>query len=119
MQCGFTSQVIYPPALLAIKVAIVLFFIRCLPAVHDARKWLYGLAAFICLEQSAFTIALFLQCRPINFYWDKSVEGTCFNQPHFYYADAAFNLATDFIILSLPWVLFRSMQAPQVALRVP
>ncbi len=97
----------------------MLFFIRCLPAVHDARKPLYGLAAFICVEQSAFTIALFLQCRPINFYWDKTVEGTCFNQPHFYYADAAFNLATDIVILSLPWVLFRSMQNPQVALHVP
>ncbi len=108
LQCGFTSQVLYPPSLLTVKVALVLFFIRCLPAVHEARKPLYALAAFICVEQSAFTIALFLQCRPINFYWDKTVEGTCFDQPTFYYCDAAFNLATDLVILSLPWFLFRS-----------
>jgi len=67
---------------------------------------------FICTEQSAFIIGLFLQCRPINYYWDKSVEGTCFNQQAFYYADAGFNLATDIIILSLPWVLFRSTRDP-------
>lgn len=68
-------------------------------------------AAFVFVEESAFTIGLFLQCRPINFYWDKSVEGTCFNQPAFYYADAALNMTTDICILSLPWILFRSMSA--------
>ncbi len=85
-----------------------MFFIRCLPAVHDRKNFLYGLIGFICVEQSAFTIALFLQCRPINYYWDKTVDGRCFDQPTFYYVDASFNLATDLVILSLPWVLFRS-----------
>lgn len=111
MQCGFSSQILYPPSLATVKVAIVLFFIRCLPAVHDRKIALYCLIGFICVEQSAFTIGLFLQCRPINYYWDKSVEGTCFNQQAFYYADAGFNLATDIAILSLPWVLFRSTRA--------
>src|SRR6478736_1250333 len=95
---------------MTMKLSIVFFFLRCLPVVHESRPWLRGFAAFIFAEQSAFTVALFLQCRPINFYWDKSVEGGyCFNQPAFYYADAAFNVATDLIILSLPWVLFRKL----------
>jgi len=106
--------VLYPPALCAIKLSIVMFLIRCLPAVHDQKPFLYGFATFIFAEEAAFTIALFLQCRPINFYWDKRIEGTCFDQPTFYYADGAFNLATDLVILSLPWVLFRSLsRSPQ------
>lgn len=111
-KCGFSSQVLYPPALCAIKMSIVFFFIRCLPVVHAAKPYLYGFAAFIFVEEAAFTIGLFVQCRPLNFYWDKSVDGSCFNQPAFYYVDAAFNLATDLVILSLPWVLFRSTYRP-------
>ncbi|KAK5657391.1 hypothetical protein OQA88_2961 [Cercophora sp. LCS_1] len=107
VQCGFTSQVLYPPALMAVKLSIVFFFIRVLPPVHESKPWLYGFAAFIFAEEAAFTIGLFLQCQPINFYWDKSVEGgVCFNQQAFYYVDAAFNMATDLVLLALPWALF-------------
>lgn len=60
-------------------------------------------------SESAFTIALFLQCQPLNFYWDKMVEGgACFDQPRFYYIDAALNMATDLVILSVPWFVFGS-----------
>ncbi|KAK0724611.1 hypothetical protein B0H67DRAFT_109238 [Lasiosphaeris hirsuta] len=108
-KCGFTSQVLYPPALGAVKLSIVLFFIRCLPVVHGHKNALYWFTGFIAVEELAFTIALFVQCRPLSFYWDKTIEGgTCINQPAFYYADAAVNLATDLCILSLPWILFRS-----------
>jgi hypothetical protein len=98
-----------------VKVSIVLFFIRVLPAVDERKKALYLLAAFIGIEEMAFTIAMFLQCLPMTYYWDKTVEGRCFNQQAFYYCDASFNLATDLVILSLPWVLFKSMQYPSVA----
>ena len=108
-KCGFTSQVLYPPALCAVKLSIVFFFIRCLREVHDRKPFLYWFAAFIFAMEAAFTTALFFQCRPINYYWDKTIEGTCFNQPAFYYADAVLNLGTDVVILSLPWILFRSM----------
>jgi hypothetical protein len=107
-QCGFTSQVLYPPALGVIKLSIILFLLRVLPPDHSWTKRLYALAAWVVSSETAFTIALFLQCRPLNFYWDKTVEGTCFDQPKFYYVDAALNMATDVVILALPWFIFRS-----------
>lgn len=107
-QCGFASQVLYPASLGVIKLSIILFFVRVLPPDHVWRKPLYGIAAWVVASESAFTVALFLQCRPLNFYWDKTVEGTCFDQPKFYYVDAALNMATDLVILSLPWLIFRS-----------
>ncbi len=108
-KCGFTSQVLYPASLGVIKLSIILFFIRVLPPDHNWRKPLYGLAAWVATSESAFTVALFLQCRPLKFYWDKTVEGgTCFDQPKFYYVDAALNMVTDLVILSLPWFVFRS-----------
>ena len=81
-----------------------------LPPDHAWRKVLYGIAAWVVTSESAFTVALFLQCRPLNFYWDKTVEGgTCFDQPKFYYVDAALNMVTDIVILSLPWFVFRGL----------
>ena len=89
--------------------SILLFFIRVLPPDHKWIKPLYGLAVWVVTSESAFTIALFLQCQPLNFYWDKTVEGgACFDQPKFYYIDAALNMATDLVILSVPWFVFRS-----------
>lgn len=111
-QCGFTSQVLYPSALGVIKLSIILFFIRVLPGDHKWRKPIYGLAAWVVTSESVFTIALFLQCRPLNFYWDKTIDGTCFDQPKFYYVDAALNMVTDLVILSLPWFVFRSGYPP-------
>jgi hypothetical protein len=91
-----------------IKLSILLFFVRVLPPGHKWRKPIYGLAAWVVSSETAFTIALFFQCRPLRFYWDKTIQGTCFDQPKFYYVDAALNLATDLVILSLPWFVFRS-----------
>ncbi|KAK3312319.1 hypothetical protein B0H66DRAFT_525338 [Apodospora peruviana] len=107
-KCGFTSQVLYPTSLGAIKLSILLFLLRTLPPAHFWKKPLYVFAAWVVCSESAFTIGLFLQCRPIAYYWDKSLTGTCFNQPAFYYADASLNMATDIGILSLPWLIFRS-----------
>ena len=120
MQCGFTSQVLYPASLGIIKLSIILFFIRVLPPDHNWRKPLYGLAAWVATSEAAFTVALFLQCRPLSFYWDKTVEGgTCFDQPKFYYVDATLNMVTDLVILALPWFVFQSKwTAPVPAMEV-
>ena len=98
----------YPASLGVIKLSFILFLLRVLPPDHSWRKRLYALAAWVVSSESAFTVALFLQCQPLHFYWDKTVRGTCFDQPKFYYVDAALNMATDVVILSLPWLIFRS-----------
>ena len=89
------------------KLSILLLYIRSLPVVHPWRNPLKYLAAFVVAEESAMTIALFLQCRPLVYYWDKSTQGSCFDQTVFYYFDASLNIATDLTILSLPWLIFR------------
>jgi hypothetical protein len=106
--------VLYPASLGVIKLSIILFFIRILPPEHAWKKALYGLASWVVVSETAFTVALFLQCRPLNYYWDKTVKGTCFDQPKFYYVDAALNMATDLVILSVPWFVFRGGLARQL-----
>lgn len=101
------AQVLYPTSLGPIKLSVILFLLRTLPPVHAWRKPLYAFATWVVVEESTFTIGLFLQCRPIVYYWDKSLTGTCVDQPSFYYADAALNMATDLCILAIPWLMFK------------
>lgn len=53
----------------------------------------YGLSA---------TVATILQCIPIWRAWDKSIPGTCFDLTAFWYANAAYTVATDLILLFMP-----------------
>jgi hypothetical protein len=110
--CGFSSQVLYPPALGAVKLSIILFLLRVLPIFHTWIIPLYYFAAWVTTEEVTFTVGLFFQCRPINYYWGKTGQGSCFNQPAFSYADASCNMATDICLLSLLWIIFRSMVFP-------
>jgi hypothetical protein len=98
--------------------SIILFLLRILPDFHEWILPLHCFAAWIIMEETTFTIGLFFQCRPINYYWDKTAQGSCFDQPAFYYADASFNMATDLCILALPWIIFRTRVFPCLKYRV-
>lgn len=43
-----------------------------------------------------------LQCQPVQYVWDKSIEGTCINALEFFVVGTSLNVATDFAILLLP-----------------
>lgn len=109
-QCGFSSQVLYPASQGFTKLSILLFLARVVPSTSRWRKRIWTIAAFVVCQEMAFTITLFLQCRPTSYYWDKAMNppGTCINQPAFYYVDASINICTDLVILSLPWFIFSS-----------
>ncbi|KAF2464124.1 uncharacterized protein BDR25DRAFT_243464, partial [Lindgomyces ingoldianus] len=105
-KCGFSSQVLYPASQGFTKLSILLFLSRVVPSTSPWKKRIWTIAAFVVCQETAFTITLFLQCRPTPYYWDKSLTGTCINQPAFYYVDASINILTDLMILSLPWLIF-------------
>ncbi|PKS11299.1 hypothetical protein jhhlp_003061 [Lomentospora prolificans] len=109
-KCGFTSQILYPPALGLVKVSILMFLTRILPAVHVWKTPLRLFAAFITVAETAFFFTLVFQCRPVHAYWNRAMPGRqCINQPVFYYVDAGFNILFDLIILLIPTLLFRKL----------
>lgn len=108
-QCGFASQVTYPAEMALVKISILLFLVRVLPATHPARLRLRLFAAFIGVTETVFIFCLVFQCSPVHAYWERNMPGRkCFNQPLFYYIDASFNIAFDLCILIIPTLLFRS-----------
>ena len=54
----------------------------------------------------ADTLVAIFECKPIGFYWDKTIKGGTFiNQSAFYRWNGVANLLIDFLILILPMVM--------------
>ncbi|KAA8648461.1 uncharacterized protein ATNIH1004_004346 [Aspergillus tanneri] len=105
----FTYFVLSP----AIKISIICFYRR----IFTMRpfQWVtFGLNTLITLWGAAIFLACALQCRPLRAYWDKSIEGHCFDSNEFFIVNQVFNVIMDFVILALPvpmiWNLQRAWQ---------
>ncbi|KAB8071456.1 hypothetical protein BDV29DRAFT_197376 [Aspergillus leporis] len=105
----FTYFVLCP----AIKISIVCFYRRIF-TMKPFRWTSFALNALIATWGAGIFLACALQCRPLRGYWDKSIDGHCFNANEFFIVNQAFNILMDFIILVLPipmiWGLQRAWQ---------
>lgn len=95
-----------------VKLSILFFYLR----VFINRK--LRLAVKICM---GFTLVwsvgnimqVFLICRPFRSSWDITVKGTCGNRQGSFIAIGAFNVVTDWIILTLPIPTVWKLQMPR------
>lgn len=82
--------------------------------MHTFQKITFGINLLIGLWGAAIFLACALQCRPMNAYWDKSIDGHCIDSTSFIIVNQGFNVITDFVILILPipiiWGLQRAWQ---------
>ncbi|KAJ6015315.1 hypothetical protein N7540_009906 [Penicillium herquei] len=105
----FTYFVLCP----SIKISIICFYRRVF-ATQQFQKFTFGLNCLIAAWGAGIFFACAGQCRPLRAYWDKSIEGHCFNANLFFIVNQAFNVLMDFVILALPipmiWGLHRAWQ---------
>lgn len=47
-------------------------------------------------------LSAFLNCIPVNAFWDSSVDGGCIPKGFLWYFNAGMNITTDLVILLLP-----------------
>lgn len=105
----------YLATAVSVKTSLLLLYYRIFGVVRWFR---YLLAAVWAIVLLYFIICLFVavfECKPVAFYWDKSIEnGTCIDQKRFYRWNGVSNLLIDFLIwmLTLPlvWRLHLSLR---------
>jgi hypothetical protein len=57
---------------------------------------------FVILNWAVFSISAILQCRPVAYWWDWSIQGgICFNVQIFYRAMCVPSIVTDVMVLAL------------------
>jgi hypothetical protein len=97
----FWCQIMYFIASLFIKSALFVFYLRI--TVETIYK--HTCYALMVLNVGIFIGSLFASiflCRPVQFFWNRRMEGTCGNVERLYVSNASLNVLMDVAALILP-----------------
>ena len=102
----YAVEIIYLASTALPKLSALVFYLRVFVS-HDKQTLLRPLAistiVLVIANWFAFTFTAFFQCKPLAFWWDKTIiGGKCFDIQTFYRASCIPNLFTDFAVLALP-----------------
>ncbi|KAK5657263.1 hypothetical protein OQA88_3322 [Cercophora sp. LCS_1] len=107
---AYVVQLLYFPVLALTKCSVLYFLLRLGGQSRGTRILIYTMIALNLGLMLGIFGASAGQCVPISFYWDKSVGGSCINQPVFYLVQAGVNIFTDIITLGVPIWIFLHMK---------
>ncbi|KAI4113392.1 MAG: hypothetical protein LQ345_005618 [Seirophora villosa] len=109
----FVTTCVFPVACAALKFSILIFYHRIFPFRKFTISCI-GIGFVVIAWFIAFIVASFLSCRPLAYYWDKSIAGGhCINLVHVsFYITSPPDILTNFAILALPlpWLWNLQMQ---------
>lgn len=108
------AQVTYKAAINLVKCSILLLYLRLFSVVRWFRYSCWGLLTAVAMYCTASILVTIFQCRPMIRAFDKDRPGTCIDTAKFWFANAGFSIATDFIVLLLPMPLVWKLGIPIV-----
>jgi hypothetical protein len=111
---GYAVQILYNPILALVKSSVMIFLSRLFGQRDWIRRFLLWLNVVNISQMVAVFFAIVLQCTPVAFNWDPTIRGGyCVDRRVLYMFSAAFNIATDILILGLPLWVFSSLRIPK------
>ena len=102
----YLDQIFYKFTINLTKLSVLFLYLRIF-----SQRW-FRITCYACVAVvSAYTVACIFatifQCTPVEYVFNKNIQGNCFNNTAFWYANAIYNIVTDFIILaSVPGVVW-------------
>ncbi|EED20891.1 plasma membrane protein Pth11-like, putative [Talaromyces stipitatus ATCC 10500] len=107
----FVAQILYKVNIGLTKISILLLYLRIF-VVQWFQRTCQAWIAIVIIFTIGTVISSIFQCTPVTFAFDKSEKGTCINLTAFWYANAAFNIPSDLVIIFLPIPVIRKLQLP-------
>ncbi|KAG4442030.1 hypothetical protein IFR05_002498 [Cadophora sp. M221] len=104
-QCHTTVYIgenIYVAVLGLVKISILAFYLRIFQLQIPFRVAVYTTIVFIALGSASISFATIFQCRPVAYFWDKDLRGTCVDVNALAYANSGLSIVQDFLIIGLP-----------------
>ncbi|KAJ6010100.1 hypothetical protein N7522_005116 [Penicillium canescens] len=96
-------QKFWPIAQVFVKISILIFLRRVVGVVDWVRRCATALIIFVVAWGITALIANTFQCWPVQYFWIKSIEGSCMSgQTTFYTIIGVFSVIEDVLILCLP-----------------
>ncbi|KAK7743727.1 hypothetical protein SLS62_010458 [Diatrype stigma] len=99
------AQKSYFPLILSIKLCILLGYLRIFK-VDRPTKWSIWVGVAVCtiFYVVTFFVDIF-RCKPVEASWNPTIEGTCLSFAAFPWATGIFNMASDFYIFIMRFVV--------------
>lgn len=113
LRTWWVAQMTYKMSLQATKVSLLLFYMRIFHHIAWFKKISLALIAFLVIYLIATTITSIVQCSPVAFAWDPTIDdGTCIDLAKFFIFNGVVALLTDLLVLVLPLPLVWGLQLP-------
>ncbi|KAF2150296.1 hypothetical protein K461DRAFT_269771 [Myriangium duriaei CBS 260.36] len=109
-QCLYSLSMLYICAVTIPKLSILVFFSRIFVEQYQIITT-YILMGLLMTWAIGGGLAGVFICTPIEFFWNKQIEGTCVNIKHYYSYGGVPNIIVDFFMLILPLPMVWSFQA--------
>lgn len=107
----FPFPVLYPPASLCAKTAMLMFYRRLSP--QQWFQWaVYFSMFFVVASQGVLFFLATFGCKPIAKGWDLSLEGTCIDKTPVYEATAITGVISDIMLIVIPIPMVVKLQRP-------
>ena len=100
-QSVVAGEVLYGPAIGAVKISTLLLFARIFPG-RKLRRGLWAIGLFVSTYTALMVIIGIFHCSPIKGAWDPTVEAKCIQIRLFYMVMAGMNVLTDIMLLCAP-----------------
>ncbi|RDW93801.1 uncharacterized protein DSM5745_01123 [Aspergillus mulundensis] len=101
MKSTYAVPPLYAITVTPIKLSMCFLYRRIFP-VHVFRLAIYTIIAVCMAWFVAVTISSFLYCIPIEYFWDKTVDGHCFNFSVYFLVAELLDMLIDAAIIGLP-----------------
>lgn len=101
--------VIYNPAMMAIRMSILFFYLRVF-SYPTFRRLVYAMMALATSCTIAFIVGNFTRCKPVQFNWNQNLPGgRCGDVRMFVCFNAASSIILDLMIWALPIPILLSL----------
>ena len=113
LELYYYAQILYKINICLTKISILLFYLRVFKVVQWFKYLCWGVAGIVLSFTVASVLVSVFQCIPIEFAYNKSIEGSCIDLTKFWYGNAGYNIGTDLIIIILPVLVIRKLSMPK------
>lgn len=114
-QCILAFEMVYFISVALPKLSIICLYLR----IFNWRGALRNMALVLFALTAATSLSLFgaacFQCRPLAFWWDRTIPGgSCFDVQTFFHAQALPGAVLDLAIMALPVSTIWHLKLPMV-----
>lgn len=109
-QTLFAMEILYSLAIAIGKTSILLLYRRVFGERRGFRVFLWGMMVFLWMWALTETIIAIVQCTPVAYQWNKSLDGVCIDQLATYRYIPLPNVVHDVVLLALPTPMIWQLQ---------